>query len=174
MNYPEGFRAKMVGRMIIEGLSAKALSQEAGAPHQTTLSEWLRQAGEEKPMSKSKSKSKRPQDWAAREKLAVVLEADSLAEDQLGAQLGALLRGRGLHQAHLDRWREQMLQGLEALPRARGSKSPESRQIRELERDLQRKDKALAEVSALLILKKKAQDIWGEDVGEPTTRRSGK
>lgn len=170
MNYPEGFKAKMVRRMMVEGLSAKALSQEDGSPHQTTLSEWLRQAqGDEKPMSKSKSKSKRPQDWTAGEKLAIVLEADSLAEDQLGA----LLRGRGLHQAHLDRWREQMLQGLETPPRARGSKSPESRQIRELERDLQRKDKALAEASALLILKKKAQVIWG-DVGDDTTLRNGK
>jgi len=169
MNYPERFRTKMVRRMMLEGLSAKALSQESGAPHQTTLSEWLRQAQGEETMSKSKSKSKRPQDWTAREKLSVVLEADSLAEDQLGA----LLRGRGLHQAHLDRWREQMLQGLEAPPCARGSKSPESRQIRELERDLQRKDKALAEASALLILKKKAQVIWG-DVGDATTPRSGK
>ena len=169
MNYPEKFRAKMVRRMMIEGLSAKTLSQEAGAPHQTTLSEWLRQAQGGERMSKSKSKSKRPQDWTAGEKLAVVLEADSLAEDELGA----LLRRRGLHQAHLDRWREQMLQGLEAPRRARGSKSPESRQIRELERDLQRKDKALAEASALLILKKKAQVIWG-DVGDDTTPRSGR
>ena len=38
----------------------------------------------------------------------------------------------------------------------RSEKTPEARKIRELERDLHRKDKALAEVSALLILKKKA------------------
>ena len=86
-------------------------------------------------------------------------------------EVGALLRRRGLHQADLDRWREQMLQGLEASPRA--AKSSESRRIRELERDLRRKDAALAEASALLILKKKAQAIWG-DVDEPTTPRSGK
>lgn len=170
MNYPERFKAKMVRRMIVEGLSAKTLSKEAGSPHQTTLSEWLRQAHGEETMSKSKSKSKRPQDWTAQEKMGVVAEADSLPEDELGA----LLRERGLHQAHLDRWREQMLDGLEA-PRARGArgKSPEARRIRELERDLQRKDKALAEASALLILKKKAQAIWG-DVGDDTAPRSGK
>lgn len=166
MKYSEGFKARMVRRMV-GGLSAKALSQQLGGqPHQTTLSEWLRQAQGDEPMSKRSPR--RPQDWPAREKLAVVLEAEGLPEEEVGA----LLRRRGLHQAHLDRWREQMLQGLEVSPRA-VKKSPESRRIRELERDLRRKDAALAEASALLILKKKAQAIWG-DVDEPTTPRSGK
>ena len=38
--------------------------------------------------------------------------------------------------------------------------------IRELERDLGRKDRALAETAALLILRKKAAAIWGEDEAE--------
>ena len=168
MPYSETFKAKMVRRMTgPEGLSAKALSEQLGGlPHQTTLSEWRRQTTGEEPMSKSK-KSRRPQDWPAGEKLKVVLEAASLPEDELGA----FLRGRGLHQAHLDQWREQMLQGLVA-PRTK-KKSPEARRIAELERDLKRKDAALAEASALLILKKKAQAIWG-DVGEDMTRKSEK
>jgi hypothetical protein len=33
-------------------------------------------------------------------------------------------------------------------------------------KQLRRKDKALAETAALLVLKKKAQDIWGNDEGE--------
>jgi hypothetical protein len=37
----------------------------------------------------------------------------------------------------------------------------ESRRVRDLERELQRKDKALAEVGALLVLQKKVQAIWG-------------
>lgn len=168
MPYSERFKAQMVRRMTgPEGLSAQALSEQlGGAPHQTTLSEWLRQASGEETMSKSK-KSRRPQDWPADEKLKTVLEADSLPEDELGV----FLRRRGLHQAHLDQWRKQMLQGL-AVARGR-AKSPEARRIRELERDLKRKDAALAEASALLILKKKAQAIWG-DVGDDTTRRSEK
>ena len=166
MKYSEQYKARMLRRMIVEGLSAMALSQEEGAPHQTTLSEWLRHARGEDTMNKSKPR--RPQDWSAREKLEVVLEATALPEDQVGA----LLRRRGLHQAHLDRWREQMLHGLET-PRSSKKKSPEARRIRELERDLRRKDKALAEASALLILKKKAQAIWG-DVDDDTPPRSGK
>ena len=39
----------------------------------------------------------------------------------------------------------------------------DARQIRQLERELARKDKALAETAALLVLKKKAQAIWGDE-----------
>jgi len=42
----------------------------------------------------------------------------------------------------------------------------EGQRIRELEAELRRKEKALAETAALLVLKKKAQAIWGEPEGE--------
>ena len=38
--------------------------------------------------------------------------------------------------------------------------------IRELERELNRKDKALAETAALLVLRKKLNALWGNDDGE--------
>ncbi len=41
-------------------------------------------------------------------------------------------------------------------------RSVEQRRILELERELRRKDAALAETAALLVLKKKAQAIWGD------------
>ena len=50
------------------------------------------------------------------------------------------------------------------IPRSRSmKKSPEARRIRELEKELRRKDKALAETAALLVLKKKANAIWGDE-----------
>jgi len=98
---------------------------------------------------------KRPQDWSAEEKLAAVLEAAALTEEELGA----FLRSRGLHDAQLQQWRDQMLIGLE--PKA--VKRAESKRIHELEKELRRKDKALAETAALLVLKKKAQEIWGDE-----------
>ena len=49
------------------------------------------------------------------------------------------------------------------------AKSEDSRRIQQLERELHRKDKALAETAALLVLKKKVQQIWGdEDDGIPS------
>jgi transposase-like protein len=102
---------------------------------------------------------KRPQDWSAEEKLAAVLEAAALSDEDLGA----FLRSRGLHEAQLQQWREQMISGLNPSPMQRNKKAPETKRIRELEKELRRKDTALAETAALLVLKKKAQAIWGDE-----------
>lgn len=168
--YNEAFRDSMVRKMAgPQALSASELARQFGV-HQSTLSRWLREAGRVASMSQSKTtgKQRRPQDWPAEEKLAVVLEAASLE----GEALGGFLRERGVHQATLDRWREQMLQGLTPSKPSR-KKSPEARQVKELERELRRKEKALAEASALLLLKKKAEAIWG-DGDDDTGSRSGK
>jgi|AntAceMinimDraft_7_1070363.scaffolds.fasta_scaffold18193_3 transposase-like protein len=104
-------------------------------------------------------KMKRPQDWSPEEKLAAVLEAASLTD----TELGAFLRNKGLHEAHLQQWREQMLSGLKPMPMQNKKNAIESKRIRELEKDLRRKEKALAETAALLVLKKKAREIWGDE-----------
>ena len=43
--------------------------------------------------------------------------------------------------------------------------SPEAKCIRALEKELRRKDKALAEVTALLVLAKKMETLWGDEDG---------
>jgi transposase-like protein len=165
--YPEEFKSKMVEKMARPGgPSATSLSHETGVP-QTTLSRWLRRAGKVEGM---RQKSKRPQDWTAQEKLEAVIEAEGLSEEELGA----FLRRQGLHRAHLERWRAAMRSALDGpAKRKRPGKSPEARKVRELEKELQRKEKALAEASALLVLKKKAQAIWGDE-DDDTGPRSGK
>jgi transposase-like protein len=96
--------------------------------------------------------AKRPQDWSAEEKLAAVIEAASVAE----GELGAFLRTRGLHQAQLQEWRQRLLASLSARPAGGAKRSQaEARRIRQLEQELTRKEKALAEAAALLMLKKK-------------------
>jgi len=113
---------------------------------------------------------RRPRDWSAEEKLQAVIEAESLCAEELGG----FLRRRGLHEAQLREWRTIILTGLRAKPvRPSPNGSAQGRRIRELEKELDRKDKALAETAALLVLKKKAQAIWG-DADAPTGKRSGK
>ncbi len=167
MEYPEKFKAKMVQKLTSPGApSATALSEEVGVA-QPTLSKWVREAGRVGGMRATKrpKAGKRPQDWPAEEKLEAVVEAASLPEEDLGA----FLRRRGLHSTHLRQWREQLVAGL-----ARSKKtSAEARRIRELERELRRKDKALAETAALLVLKKKVRAIWG-DGDDGTPRRSAR
>ncbi len=113
--------------------------------------------------------AKRPQDWSAEEKFEVVVEAATVPEEELGA----FLRRKGLHEAQLNEWRQMVLSGLgKRSSRSAKARTPEARRVRELERELARKDKALAEASALLVLKKKAAAIWGDE-DESTPRKNG-
>ena len=117
------------------------------------------------------SQSKRPKDWTPEEKLRVVVEAKSLSDEVLGA----FLRKNGLYEAHLKEWRQQRLTALtQRSPRKSFKNSSEQRHIRELEKELDRKDKALAEAAALLMLQKKARILFGGDEAEPTQKRNGK
>lgn len=165
--YSEAFKRKLVQRMLMpDGPSANKLSQEVGI-NQPTLSRWLREATTLAPVTKRRkppitttnrpSEPKRPEDRTANEKLRLVLEAGALSE----ADLGEFLRRHGLHEADLAAWREAALTGL-----AGGQSAPprtgEAKRVRELEKELRRKDRALAETAALLVLQKKVRAIWGD------------
>jgi len=182
MQYPDMFKNAMIQKMTgPDAISATALSKQTDVS-QATLSKWLRMAGvdpsygfpnnahEYTKMAKI-TDSKRPGDWSAEDKLKVVVEASSLDDEHLGA----FLRSKGLHQTHLDQWRSQMLNGLQNGPSNKKSKQKniDDKRIRALEKDLNRKDKALAETAALLVLKKKVQEIWGDE-DDSTTGSNGK
>jgi len=178
MQYSEMFKRKMIQKLTGPGaLSASALARQE-EPSQVTLSKWLREAGVESPYIYSNKAQedtalpKSPKKWSAEEKFKIVLEAASIPEDQLGA----FLRSKGLHETHLQQWRLLMLDGLQ------NSSSPEkktktklgdNKKIKELEKELNRKDKALAETAALLVLKKKVQAIWGDE-DDDTPKKNGK
>jgi transposase len=108
------------------------------------------------------SKKKR---WTGAEKLRVFLEGRGLGE----SELAALLRREGLHETDLTAWQAAAEAALR--PRRRVTPWPEQqrdqRRIQELERELRRKEAALAETAALLVLKKKVQEIWGDE-DDPT------
>jgi transposase-like protein len=90
--------------------------------------------------------------------LEALIETAGLSEEELGSWC----RGHGLHTHHLAQWRREL-----AGERTGGKASQETLRAlqaenRELKKALRRKEKALAETAALLVLKKKAQAIWGE------------
>jgi hypothetical protein len=165
MEYSELVRARSVRRMLGPGaLSATELSRETGIP-QPTLSRWLRGAASlrlvsSKPETPNEGEpaaaETRPQDWSSKERLQLLVEADGL-DDQ---ELGELLRRRGVHREQFDAWRAALDEAF-AQPRP-GRRSPEAKRIKELEREVARKDKALAETAALLVLQKKLQLLFPE------------
>jgi transposase-like protein len=162
MEYSELVRARSVRRMLGPGaISATELSRETGIP-QPTLSRWLRGAASlrlvsskaEPPKAQAPDAEKRPQDWSPKERMKFVLEADGLGEQELGE----LLRRRGVHREEFDAWRVALDEAF-APPRP-SRRSPEAKRIKELEREVARKDKALAETAALLVLQKKLQLLF--------------
>lgn len=154
--YSASFKEAMVEKMSgLDGVSACALSAQTGVP-QSTLSRWLRQYGTLEPEGSVMSNKKRPENWSAEQKLSTVQAYDSLTDEE--AQ-GRFLRERGLYSVDVERWREDMLQ---ALARKPNRKDPKDQRIKALENELRRKEKALAETAALLTLKKRAHDIWGD------------
>ena len=76
---------------------------------------------------------------------------------------GKYLRSHGLYSVDIERWHEEMLQALSKKSR---KGDPKDRRIRELEGELRCKENALAETAELLVLKKKAQTIWGDSEDE--------
>ena len=165
----------MVQRMLgPDPISANKLGEETGVC-QSTLSRWSREAPDEvktrgngvpKSSDSSESCPVRPDDLPPAEKFRLLREAGELSDEDLGA----FLRRSGIHHAQLEEWRQKALEALQKPKRTRSSQSPEAKRIRELEQQLNRKDKALAEVTALLVLKKKLEAFLGEK-DESTPRR---
>ena len=155
--YSEAFKSKLVRKLTGPAAPSQGrLSQELGIP-QGTLSRWVREAATMGAMA-DKKKPRSPNQWTTVEKLRLVVEATALKDEELGE----FLRRAGVHEAQLKQWREAAEAGLAASTKTRNA-APEARQIKALSKELRRKDKALAEVTALLVLKKKVDALWGDE-----------
>ena len=177
MIYTDSFKAKMVQRLSApNAISAIGLSKEVGVS-QSQLSRWLQRARTVTPMTKDRPSDRVVQASSnarsASEKVRVVMAAAALGP----AELGAFLRREGVHEAELEQWRSAVLEGGQLALEGSSSRAParsgEGKRIKELERELRRKDKALAEAAALLILQKKVRELWG-DGDDDTDEGNGK
>jgi predicted transcriptional regulator len=159
--FSEEFKRAAVAKMAAPGgRSATSLSQELGVS-QSSLSRWLRERVTVGPNGEG-MRQRRAEDWSAEEKVAAVLSFEKLSEEQRGT----FLREKGLHEATLMRWKAEIIEAMKLKPFAGGKKDPQQKRIAALERELRRKEAALAEAAALLVLKKKADAIWEEGKDE--------
>ena len=149
--YSSELKESMVQKMCLPGgPSALQLSKDTGIS-QTALSRWKKQFGQ--PMM---SKKKNPEDWSPERKLRTVFETLSLSKEELGEYL----RKNGLHSNQIEEWKDEMTSIISnsIKPRGRPKKDPElvkaESEIKNLKKDLRRKEKALAEQTALVVLQK--------------------
>ena len=136
----------------------RRLSQEEGIS-QATLAKWRAEAranGQFLPDAHAG-----PQGWTSRDKLAAVIETAPMN----AVDLGEYCRRRGVYPEQLRVWREACERANDweraATSRITRETRDDKKRIKDLERDLARKEKALAEAAALIILRKKAEAIWG-------------
>ena len=159
--YDQAVRAEIRNRMSPPNRESVAqIARDTGITSQT-LYNWRSQWQKEGQLVPATSKP--PEQWGASDKLAAVIQAAGLS----GPDLGAYCRERGLYPKQLARWRQ-------AAEDANGPSAPtmtdhrdlqrknqeQARQIRRLERELQKKEKALSEAATLLMLSKKLDQLW--------------
>lgn len=100
------------------------------------------------------AKPARERTWTAAARLEAVIATAAMDE----AARSAWRREQGVYPQQLQQWRDSATQAL-AQPQEQGASPQQTKQdrrrIKELERELLRKDKALAETAALLVLSKK-------------------
>ena len=159
--YSEEFKDSVVKRMMPPNpVSVPQLVKETGVSD-VTLYKWrkdYRNRGLAVPADTSN-----PENWSAEDKLAVVIETAALNE----AQLSEYCRRKGLYAEQIAQWKAAALSGYQHSDQVEKEKArsrqEDKKQIHQLEKELHRKEKALAETAALLVLAKKCEAIWGDE-----------
>lgn len=140
--------------------SVPELAQETGIPKDTLYS-WRVQYRRANGLAVA-ANDKTPAHWRGEEKFAVVVETAPLSE----VELSEYCRKKGLYPEQVGAWREACLRANDTAvvpSKAERAKSQaQTKRIEQLETELRRKEKALAEAAALLVLQKKIQALWGE------------
>ena len=154
--YGEAFKSRTVARLLPpESAEVGAVAKEIGVSVQT-LERWRKDA---------QSMPARGRAWTARARLEAVITAAAL--DEVGKN--AWCREHGVYPAELDKWQLSATTALAEPEEARASPQAtrqDKKRIKELERELLRKDRALAETAALLVLSKKVAAIFNKGEGE--------
>ena len=158
--FTEGFKIQAVEKALNRSseITLVEMAETLGVSR-SALQRWITQSKNHEldtslfPMSTMTNKEKRPQDWSSEERLKLIIESDRLSEEASNE----LCRARGVFPHHIKEWKQQIMTGtvLSSETKKQVSIKTLRNEIKELNKDLNRKNKALAETAALLVLQKK-------------------
>ncbi len=159
--YSKEFKDSIIQKMMPpNAVSVPDLVKETGVTD-STLYNWrkeYRNQGVAVPADNSN-----PENWSAEDKLAVIVETMPLNE----VELSEYCRSKGLYAEQVEQWKQAALTGCQSKTHVVKQRvhdhKKDQKKIKKLEAELTRKEKALAETAALLVLSKKCQAIWGEN-----------
>ena len=169
--YPKEFKAKIIAQMLPpHDRHIPDLACETGIP-QDTLYNWRikQQRRTEAVVTKTTAE---PDRLSSQDKFHLVVESAALNEQELGE----FCRRRSVFPEQLASWREACT-GANGLRPGREDSADNRKLARrnaELESELRRMEKALAEAAALLMLQKKVRDLWAEPEGASSPSGSGR
>jgi transposase-like protein len=149
MSYAKIIKEAALEKMFHTDLSLRNIADELCIPS-ATLHGWKRKYQMIK--NDSETVNTPAESWTPEEKFAVVLESATLSE----VELNAYCREKGLYPGQIKTWREACIRGNQPQDknlRREASYQQHKRKINTLERELKRKEKALAELAALYIRK---------------------
>lgn len=165
MGYSVERRESVLKKMLPpNNVSISALSKEEGISD-ATLYNWRKQArnqGRLMPDSDNSSAS----NWSSRDKFAAVMETAAMSQ----AEVAAYCREKGLYQEQLDQWRRACEQANDwdqaSDKKLKEATQSERKKNKQLQKELDRKEKALAEAAALLVLRKKYNALFEDHEDE--------
>ena len=151
--HSQEFKESIVQKVATPGGPTVMQMSEKTGIHHTSIRNWVKSYG-------NRSVMKKTNEWTPEKKLQAIAHTLTMSEKELGE----FLRSNGLHSADLEQWKQDFYSSQQAAGRPRNDR--ELNQLRtkekELSKDLRRKDRALAEMSARVILLKKSHAIFGE------------
>ena len=160
MSYNESFKESVVKASLLPGSGGLNATARKFDVHPSTLFFWKKKYANQSSMKKSKKIS----DWTPEQKLDAVMKTYSMSEEELGE----FLRSNGMYSADLETMRNECLPS--STSKGRPKLDPEVVELRKqnktLSKDLKRKDAALSEYAARVILLKKSHEIWGTNEDE--------
>jgi len=157
--YSDEFKNHLIARMLPpNNENVPAVSHETGIPR-NTLYYWRLRHGKMKNSVTDKSNG-----LSSEDKFAIVLETAAMNEHELSAYC----RKKGLYPEQIHDWKKQCQAANEsgAGKVDRKKLKEQAKKVKSLEKELKQKEKALAETAALLTLKKKVRQIWGDPEDE--------
>jgi len=164
LSYSAAFIEQALVKVYSRGnRTIRSVAEELNINHHT-IKNWMKnKVKENRNAPDVTAKEKRPQDWRAEEQLAALHETHVLS----GEALNTWCRERGLFAHHLSSWKAAFCSN----QKITAAGLPDNRELRslkdeneQLKRELARKEKALAEAAALLILQKKFRALWEGEV----------
>jgi transposase len=159
MGYSFEIRESVIKKVLVGNKTRESIAREAGISR-STLNCWINDYKSRDDSVSSESKERRPYDWSVTERIEALMTTGAMSDEEKGCWC----RQKGIFMHHLEEWKKEAINGVNMKPSM--SVYSENRDLKKenaaLKKELQRKEKALAETAALLVLKKKADCIWGE------------